>query len=223
MTRPLSPYGRSKLATEWMVRDAMSAHGLQHIILRYFNVAGSDPMMRTGLFTPGATHVIKVAVEVALGKRPYFEIFGADYDTPDGTGIRDFIHVSDLADAHVEALLHLKQGGESATLNCGYGRGYSVREVLAAVRLVSGCDLPVRISARRPGDIAVSIADNARIRSLLKWRPHFDDLPTIIAHALAWERRLVGAAAQTTPGLAPDLGASDLAEPIRWHEQTAPS
>jgi UDP-glucose 4-epimerase len=213
ITQPLSPYGRSKLATEWMLRDATAAHGIKHIILRYFNVAGGDPLKRTGLSTPGATHLIKVAAEVALGKRPYFEIFGTDYLTPDGTCIRDFIHVSDLADAHVQALLHLKKGGPSATLNCGYGRGYSVREVLDAVRLVSGHDFPVRISGRRAGDIAVSVADNAKMRRLLPWRPRFDDLHLIITHALAWERRLAGAL-NSAPKLVPELHAADVpAEP----------
>lgn len=202
VTQPLSPYGRSKLVTEWMLRDATAAHGLQHVILRYFNVAGGDPLLRTGLSTPGATHVIKVAVEAALGKRPCFEIFGTDYDTPDGTCVRDFIHVSDLVDAHVEALRHLWRGGESATLNCGYGRGYSVREVLDAVRMVSGRDFPVRTRERRPGDIAISIANNDRIRRLLPWQPRFQDLKVIIEHALAWERRLAGQA-QHIPSLVP--------------------
>jgi UDP-glucose 4-epimerase len=224
MTQPLSPYGRSKLTTEWMLRDAAAAHGLQHIILRYFNVAGGDPLMRTGLSTPGATHVIKVAVEAALTKRPCFEVFGTDYATPDGTCVRDFIHVSDLAESHVQALFHLRNGGQSATLNCGYGRGYSVREVLDAVRLVSGRDFPVRTSARRPGDIAVSIADNAKIRRLLPWRPRFDDLQTIIAHALSWERRLAGAATQPPPTLAPGLDAVDIATaPVGRAREKAPS
>jgi UDP-glucose 4-epimerase len=224
-TQPLSPYGRSKLATEWMLRDATAAHGIKHVILRYFNVAGGDPLMRTGLSTPGATHVIKVAVEVALGKRRCFEIFGTDYATPDGTCIRDFIHVSDLADAHVQALLHLRNGGESATLNCGYGHGYSVREVLDAVRLVSRRDFPVRVGKRRAGDIAVSIADNARIRRLLPWHPRFDDLRTIIAHALAWERQLAEAAAEPAPALAPGLDpAGVVAEaPVARAHETEPS
>ena len=224
VTQPLSPYGRSKLATEWMIRDAAAAHGLKHIILRYFNVAGGDPLMRTGLSTPGATHVIKVAVEAALGKRQNFEIFGTDYATPDGTCVRDFIHVSDLADAHVEALLHLRQGGESTTLNCGYGRGYSVREVLETVRLVSGQDFPVLTSMRRSGDIAISIADNARIRQLLPWRPRFDDLQKIIEHALAWEQRLADAPVQLAPKLAPELDANVCDEaPSGWARETEPS
>jgi UDP-glucose 4-epimerase len=192
--------------------------------LRYFNVAGGDPLMRTGLSTPCATHVIKVAVEAALTKRPCFEVFGTDYATPDGTCVRDFIHVSDLAESHVQALFHLRNGGQSATLNCGYGRGYSVREVLDAVRLVSGRDFPVRTSARRPGDIAVSIADNAKIRRLLPWRPRFDDLQTIIAHALSWERRLAGAATQPPPTLAPGLDAVDIATaPVGRAREKAPS
>ena len=155
---PLSPYGWSKLMTEVMLRDASAAHGLPHVALRYFNVAGADPQMRTGLSTPGATHLIKVAVEAALGRRARIDVYGTDYPTPDGTCIRDFIHVSDLARAHVAALAYLRDGGASATLNCGYGRGYSVREVLDAVRRAVGHPFAVNFGARRPGDIVVSVA-----------------------------------------------------------------
>jgi UDP-glucose 4-epimerase len=187
---PLSPYGRSKLMTEMMLRDAGEACGLRHVILRYFNVAGADPQMRTGLSTTGATHLIKVAVEAALGVRPHMDVYGTDYPTPDGTCIRDFIHVSDLARAHSAALDYLQNGGASVTLNCGYGRGHSVRQVIDAVRRAAGQDFPVNLVERRPGDIAVSIAAADRIRSVLQWTPQLDDLDAIVRHALAWERRL---------------------------------
>ena len=187
---PLSPYGRSKLMTEMMLRDAGEAYGLRHVILRYFNVAGADPQMRTGLSTVGATHLIKVAVEAALGVRPHMDVYGTDYPTPDGTCIRDFIHVSDLARAHSAALDYLQNDGASITLNCGYGRGYSVREVIDAVRRAVGRDFPVNFVARRPGDIVVSIAAADRIRSVLQWKPQLDDLDAIVNHALAWERCL---------------------------------
>lgn len=187
-TQPLSPYGRSKLITEWILRDAAAAHDLNYVALRYFNVAGADPLMRTGLSTPGASHVIKAAVEAALAKRPRFEIFGTDYPTADGTCVRDFIHVTDLADAHLAALNYLQSGGKSITVNCGYGRGYSVREVIDTVRVVSGRDFAVGVRDRRPGDIAVSVADNQKILRLFQWRPRYDDLKTIVAHALAWEQ-----------------------------------
>lgn len=187
-TVPLSPYGWSKLVGEIMLRDAEAAHGLKHVILRYFNVAGADPQLRTGLSTPGATHLIKVAVEVALGKRAEMAVFGTDYPTADGTCIRDFIHVSDLARAHLAALAHLRNGGDSVTLNCGYGHGYSVREVLEAVRRAAAHDFPVTYAARRPGDIVVSVAAAKRIGNVLGWTPAFNDLDTIVGHALAWER-----------------------------------
>jgi UDP-glucose 4-epimerase len=190
-TVPLSPYGWSKLMTEVMLRDAAAAHPLRHVALRYFNVAGADPQMRTGLSTPGATHLIKVAVEAALGRRARIDVYGTDYPTPDGTCIRDFIHVSDLAQAHLSALRYLRADGDSVTLNCGYGRGYSVREVLDAVRGAVGHPFPVNFGARRPGDIVVSVAAADRIRSLLEWTPQLDDLGTIVRHALAWERRLM--------------------------------
>jgi len=187
---PVSPYGWSKLMTEIMLRDAGAAHGLGYIILRYFNVAGADPKCRTGQSTKNATHLIKVAVETALGLRPEFEIYGIDYPTPDGTCIRDYIHVSDLARAHFDALRYLRTGGASLTLNCGYGRGYSVREVIETVKRVSGVDFKVEVAPRRPGDPAQIVADSDRARRMLGWQPQYDDLATIIAHALAWERKL---------------------------------
>jgi UDP-glucose 4-epimerase len=191
---PTSPYGWSKLMTEIMLRDATAAHGLGHVALRYFNVAGADPQMRTGLSTPGATHLIKVAVEAALGRRSGIDVYGTDYPTPDGTCIRDFIHVSDLARAHLAALRYLRAGGASVTLNCGYGRGYSVREVLDAVRNAVGHSFPVNFGARRPGDIVVSVAAAERIAHTLEWTPELDNLDTIVGHALSWERRLIAMA-----------------------------
>jgi UDP-glucose 4-epimerase len=188
---PMSPYGSSKLMTEIMLRDAGMAHGLQHVILRYFNVAGADPALRTGQSTKGATHLIKVAVETALGTRAGMQVFGTDYPTPDGTCIRDYIHVCDLVRAHADALAYLRGGGASITLNCGYGRGFSVLEVIDTVKRASGVDFPVERAARRPGDPAQIVANSARIRELLGWRPQFDDLATIAGHALAWERKLL--------------------------------
>src|SRR5258708_2781382 len=188
-TIPMSPYGSSKLMTEIMLRDAGAAHGLSYLILRYFNVAGADPSMRTGQSTKGATHLIKVAVETALGLRPMIEVFGMDYQTPDGTCIRDYIHVSDLVRAHSDALRHLRGGGASVTLNCGYGRGFSVLDVIDTVKRASGVDFKVVTSGRRPGDPAAIVADSSRIRALLGWAPRFDDLETIVGHALKWERR----------------------------------
>ena len=190
-TLPLSPYGWSKLMTEMMLRDTSAAHDLTHVVLRYFNVAGADPQLRTGLSTPGATHLIKVAVEAALGRRARIDVYGTDYPTPDGTCVRDFIHVSDLARAHVSALAYLRDGGVSATINCGYGRGYSVREVLDAVRRAVGHPFAVNLGARRSGDIVVSVAAANRIRELLNWTPELDDLDAIVGHALAWERHLM--------------------------------
>jgi UDP-glucose 4-epimerase len=188
---PVSPYGASKLMSETMLRDATAAYGLRHAILRYFNVAGADPRGRSGQSTPQATHLIKVAVQTALGARPAMQIFGDDYPTPDGTCVRDYIHVADLIAAHVDALTHLRGGGASLTCNVGYGRGYSVREVVDAVRRVAGVDFRADLVARRPGDPAVIVASNRRARETLGWRPALDDLPTIVEHALAWERRLV--------------------------------
>jgi UDP-glucose 4-epimerase len=187
---PISPYGRSKLMSEWMLADAAVAHPLGYVALRYFNVAGADPLGRSGQSTAGATHLIKVAAETALGKRAGMQVFGTDYETPDGTCVRDYIHVSDLASAHLDALRHLRAGGASAVLNCGYGRGYSVFEVIDTVKRVSGVDFPVEISGRRAGDPAAIVAQATRIRSELGWTPKLDDLPTIVEHALAWERRL---------------------------------
>jgi UDP-glucose 4-epimerase len=189
-TSPISPYGYSKLMSEIMLRDIGRACGLPFVVLRYFNVASADPQQRTGQSTPMATHLIKVACEAALGKRPKMDIFGADYPTPDGTCIRDYIHVSDIARAHSAALAHLREGGESTTFNCGYGRGASVLEVINSVKRVSERDFPVAISERRAGDSAALVADVTRIRATLDWRPQFEDLDTIVSHALAWERLL---------------------------------
>jgi UDP-glucose 4-epimerase len=189
-TIPTSPYGSSKLMTETMLRDASAAHGLSHVILRYFNVAGADPLGRAGQSTVWATHLIKVAVETALGLRPKMQVFGTDYSTPDGTCVRDYIHVSDLVAAHSAALAYLRGGGASTTLNCGYGRGFSVLEVIETVKRVSGVDFKVELAPRRPGDPAQIVAACDLIRSTLGWQPRFDDLQTIITHALAWERGL---------------------------------
>ena len=187
---PMSPYGSSKLMTEIMLRDAAAAHDLRYVILRYFNVAGADPMLRTGQSTHGATHLIKVAVETALGVRPRIEVYGTDYPTPDGTCIRDYIHVTDLTRAHIDALRYLRADGGSVTLNCGYGHGFSVLEVIDTVKKVSGVDFPVHLGARRAGDPARIVAACERARSLLGWQPQLDDLATIVGHALAWERKL---------------------------------
>ncbi|MGO4716375.1 UDP-glucose 4-epimerase GalE [Bradyrhizobium sp. 2TAF24] len=190
-TRPLSPYGMSKLMTEIMLHDVATAHGMNYVVLRYFNVAGADPQARIGLATQGATHLLKIAVEAATGQRAKLDVYGTDYPTPDGSCIRDFIHVSDLADAHRAALGYLMDGGASTTLNCGYGRGYSVFEVIEAVRRVSGRNFAVQHADRRPGDIMTMIADTRRIRSAIDWTPRHDDLDTIAAHALAWEEKLL--------------------------------
>jgi len=189
-TQPISPYGTSKLMSEIMLHDAGKAHGLRYVILRYFNVAGADPKLRTGQSSPAATHLIKVACEAALGKRPRIDVFGTDYPTADGTCIRDYVHVGDLARAHSAALGYLRRGGESATFNCGYGRGSSVFEVIDAVRRVSGRDFVVEICGRRAGDPSALVANVDRIRGTLDWRPQFQDLDTIVSHAFAWERRL---------------------------------
>ena len=188
---PMSPYGSSKLMTEVMLRDASAAHGLGHVILRYFNVAGADPELRTGQSTKGATHLIKVAVETALGRRPKMDVFGTDYPTADGTCIRDYIHVSDLAQAHLDALQYLRGGGASVTANCGYGRGYSVREVIDSVKRVSGVDFRVDFAPRRAGDPAQIVASSDRARAAFGWQPRLDDLSTIVRHALGWERKLM--------------------------------
>jgi UDP-glucose 4-epimerase len=189
-TLPISPYGWSKLMTEIMLRDASAAHGLTHVILRYFNVAGADPDCRTGQSSPNATHLIKVAAETALGLRPKLQVFGTDYPTPDGTCIRDYIHVADLARAHSDALRHIRSGGTSLTLNCGYGRGFSVLDVIETVKRVSGVDFDVEYAPRRPGDPAQLVASSEKARATLGWKPRFDDLSTIVSHALAWEKAL---------------------------------
>jgi UDP-glucose 4-epimerase len=187
---PVSPYGRSKLMTEWMLQDTGHAHDLTYVILRYFNVAGADPRGRSGQSTANATHLIKVAAQTALGDRPRIEVFGTDYPTKDGSCVRDYIQVSDLADAHMVALKHLRGGGRSLTLNCGYGQGYSVLEVIDVVKKVSGADFPVVISGRRPGDPAAIVARADRIRAELGWRPQHDNLREIVSQALTWERSL---------------------------------
>jgi UDP-glucose 4-epimerase len=187
---PLSPYGSSKQLTEVMLRDVAAAHDMRYVILRYFNVAGSDPSMRHGQSTANATHLIKVAIQTALGMRSHMEIFGTDYPTPDGTGIRDYIHVTDLIAAHVLALTHLDRGGESMVVNCGYGHGYSVSEVIETVRKVSGKPVEARFGPRRAGDPVTIVADSARIRSRLGWEPRLDDLATIVEHSLRWESML---------------------------------
>jgi UDP-glucose 4-epimerase len=191
-TRPISPYGMSKLMSEIILHDTARAHGLKFVVLRYFNVAGADPRGRTGQSTPHATHLIKVAAEVVAGKREKISVFGTDYPTADGTCVRDYIHVSDLARAHSAALAYLRRGGENATFNCGYGHGYSVLEVLETARRVSGYDFAIEYAGRRPGDPAELVADVARIQSALDWRPLYDNLETIVSHALGWERKLPG-------------------------------
>lgn len=190
-TVPINPYGRSKLMTEWMLRDAAAAHDMNYCALRYFNVAGADPEGRSGQSTAGATHLIKVAVEAALGKRDHVSVFGTDYDTEDGTGVRDYIHVSDLAAAHVLALEKLiADPGESHIMNCGYGTGFSVLEVLDAVDRATNAPIERRMEGRRAGDPDALMADNARIKATLPWSPQYEDLDTIVAHAMAWERKL---------------------------------
>jgi UDP-glucose 4-epimerase len=186
---PLSPYGMSKLMSEQMLRDASAAYGFSHVILRYFNVAGADPAGRHGQTTPNATHLIKVALETALGRRSHISIYGDDYPTEDGTCVRDYIHVSDLANAHLIALDYLRRGGESSTLNCGYGRGYSVKQVIDTIKRVAGTDFEVRQAPRRPGDPASIIADSDRLMQL-GWSPELDDLATIVRHAYEWEKNL---------------------------------
>jgi UDP-glucose 4-epimerase len=188
---PLSPYGRSKLMTEMMLADVAAAHPLTYGVLRYFNVAGADPQQRSGQSTPMATHLIKVAAQAALGQREQVEIFGTDYPTPDGTGVRDYIHVTDLVEAHALLLEHLRGGGESATLNCGYGRGYSVRQVIDMVRAVTAAEFTVREAPRRPGDAASVVARADKVRELLGWQPEHDDLEEIVTAAVDWERYLV--------------------------------
>jgi UDP-glucose 4-epimerase len=190
-TRPLSPYGSSKLMTEIMLHDVASAYDIAYVVLRYFNVAGADPLARTGLATAGATHLMKIAMEAATGQRAKIDVYGTDYPTPDGSCIRDFIHVSDLVAAHRAALGYLRAGGSSVTLNCGYGRGYSVLETIEAVKRVSGRNIVVQHAPRRPGDIMTMVADVSSMRALLDWIPRYDNLDTIAAHALAWEEKLL--------------------------------
>jgi UDP-glucose 4-epimerase len=187
---PESPYGRSKLMTEMMLADTGAAHNLVYVALRYFNVAGADPAGRTGQSTKGATHLIKVASETALGKRNAITVYGTDYPTPDGTCIRDYIHVTDLAAAHSEALKHLRAGGRSLVANCGYGKGYSVLQVIDTVKRVSGRDFKVITGSRRPGDPTSIVADPALIMSEFGWKPRHDDLDEIVRSALAWEEGL---------------------------------
>lgn len=190
-TVPINPYGSSKLTTEWMLRDLAAASAMRFVTLRYFNVAGCDPGGRIGQSTARATLLTKVACEAAVGKRPYVSIFGTDYDTADGTAVRDYLHVEDLATAHVLALSYLRAGGSSVVLNCGYGCGYSVREVLAAVGRANGRALATRDEPRRPGDPPVLVAVADRIRSVLGWSPVYDDLEEMARTSLAWERRLL--------------------------------
>jgi UDP-glucose 4-epimerase len=187
---PMSPYGSSKLMIEIMLADTARAHALNYVALRYFNVAGADPRGRTGQSTPRATHLIKVACETALGVRRAMSVFGTDYPTPDGTCLRDYIHVSDLARAHTAALGHLRAGGTSETFNCGYGRGFSVFEVIDAVKRVSGRDFAVELAERRPGDPARVVASADKLRQALGWVPVHDDLDVIVEHALGWEMHL---------------------------------
>jgi len=189
-TVPINPYGTSKLMSEWMLRDAGNAYGLGYVALRYFNVAGADPGGRIGQSTRQATLLTKVACEAAVGKRSHVSIFGTDYETPDGTGVRDYIHVEDLATAHVNALTYLRQGGQSTTLNCGYGHGYSVREVLAAVDRANGSPVVRREEPRRAGDPPILIATADKIRQVLGWQPRHDDLDFIVQTALHWEQKL---------------------------------
>ncbi|VAW83595.1 UDP-glucose 4-epimerase [hydrothermal vent metagenome] len=190
-TAPINAYGTSKLMTEWMLRDLAAASELNYVVLRYFNVAGSDPQARIGQSTKKATLLIKVACEIALGIRDHLSIFGTDYPTPDGTGVRDYIHVEDLASAHIAALNYLQNSGTSTTLNCGYGHGYSVREVINAVEKVHGKPLKVIEKERRAGDPALLVANTELIHQTLDWQPEHNNLETIVRHALAWEKKLM--------------------------------
>ena len=187
---PISPYGASKLMTEWMLRDTAAAHDFNYVALRYFNVAGADPKGRSGQSGPEATHLIKIASQAALGTRDHMQVFGKDYDTPDGTCVRDYIHVSDLIAAHIDALAYLQNGGESNVFNCGYGQGYSVLEVIAAVEQAAGKRLDVRDAPRRAGDPPSLVAGAEKIREALGWQPKHNDLDKIVSSALAWEKSL---------------------------------
>jgi UDP-glucose 4-epimerase len=188
---PINPYGTSKLMSEWMLRDVGAASSMRYVVLRYFNVAGSDPAGRIGQSTRKATLLVKVACEASVGKREHVSIFGTDYPTPDGTGVRDYIHVQDLANAHLLAVDYLTAGGPSQTLNCGYGHGYSVREVLQSVERVSGAPLRILEMPRRAGDPPSLVAKSDRIRHVLGWQPRLDDLDAIVASSLQWEHRLI--------------------------------
>jgi len=189
-TQPINPYGTSKLMTEWMLRDLAAAGGPSYVALRYFNVAGCEPTGTIGQSTPKATLLVKVACEAATGRRPGVAIYGTDYPTPDGTGLRDYIHVEDLATAHIDALQYLRNGGDSVVLNCGYGHGYSVREVLAAVEIANGEKLNIKEEPRRAGDPPELVAVAERVRDVLGWTPKFDDLDTIVRTSLEWERKI---------------------------------
>ncbi len=189
-TAPINAYGTSKLMSEWMLRDLCAVTSMRHVILRYFNVAGSDPQGRIGQSTRQATLLVKVACEAAVGKRPYLSVFGTDYPTPDGTGVRDYIHVDDLAAAHLKALDYLRAGGNSLIANCGYGHGYSVREVLQSVERVAGLKLDIREEPRRAGDPPTLVAKCDRVRNILGWTPRLDDIDTIVRTSLEWEKRL---------------------------------
>jgi len=189
-TKPINPYGSSKLMTEWMLRDLAFAGGPSYVALRYFNVAGCEPGGTIGQSTPKATLLVKVACEAAVGRRPGVSVFGTDYPTPDGTGLRDYIHVEDLATAHLDALNYLRDGGKSATLNCGYGHGYSVREVLSAVEKANGAALNITEEPRRAGDPPELVAVAKKIQTVLGWQPKFDDLDTIVRTSLEWERKI---------------------------------
>ncbi|MEB3217348.1 MAG: UDP-glucose 4-epimerase GalE [Nostocales cyanobacterium 94392] len=186
-TQPINPYGRSKLMSEWLIQDYAAASDLKYVILRYFNVAGADPSGRLGQISPNATHLIKVACDAALNRRSELLIFGTDFPTPDGTAIRDYIHVEDLASAHLDALRYLEKGYQSEVFNCGYGQGYSVREVVERVKAISEADFPVIETKRRPGDPACVMAESDKICRMLNWQPKYNDLDTIIATTLAWE------------------------------------
>jgi len=189
-TAPINPYGASKLVTEWVLRDVAAAHDFRYVALRYFNVAGADPAGRVGQSTPKATHLIKVACETAIGARDHIEVFGDDYDTPDGTCVRDYIHVTDLAEAHVMAFRHLEQGGDSRVLNCGYGHGFSVRQVLETVQQEANVRLDIRNAPRRTGDPPALVSDSSLLREAFGWTPRHDDLGAIVQTALAWEQKL---------------------------------
>jgi UDP-glucose 4-epimerase len=187
---PINPYGRSKLMVEWMLADTAKAHPLSYTVLRYFNVAGADPKGRSGQSTGNATHLIKVAVQAALGLRKGMDVFGTDYPTPDGSCLRDYIQVTDLVRAHMDALRHLRKGGDCVTCNVGYSRGYSVLEVIDRVKKVSGVDFEVRLAGRRAGDPATIVASNERVKGILGWTPKHDDLEAIVRQALDWEAHL---------------------------------